>query len=131
MFDNELMFRDGSTELEATMAGTYLHLPKFNVPMSCRIVVPTLAETGDKITATLTYSDDGSNAAEVVTLPDIITYANVVTNKITDFFVPLFGREYVKLTLTITDADTGSDFNAGAVQAGVVPGARYNKIAGK
>ena len=56
--------------------------------MSCRIIVPTLAETGDKIVATVTYSDDGSTAAEVVTLPDI-TYANVVTNKITEYCATL------------------------------------------
>jgi len=76
--------------------------------------------------ATVTYSDDGTNAKEVVTLPDI-TYANVLTNKITEYFVPLFGRAYVKLTLTITDADAGADFNAGAVMAGIVPAGRYNK----
>lgn len=129
MFDNELMFRDGSTDLTATMAGSFIELPPFQHPMSCRIIVPTLAETGDKIVATVTYSDDGSTAAEVVTLPDI-TYANVVTNKITEYFVPLFGRKYVKLTLTVTDADAGTDFDAGAVQAGIVPGARYTKRAG-
>lgn len=131
MQDNELLFRDGSSNLTATMSGSYVQLPPFVHPMSCRIIVPDLAETGDKITATLTYSDDGSTAGEVVTFPDIITYANVHTNKITEFFLPLFGRAYVKLTLTITDADSGSDFNAGAVLAGIVPGARYNKIAGK
>lgn len=130
MQDNELLFRDGSEDLTETMAGTYLALPPFVHPMSCRIIVPTLAETGDKIVATLTYSDDGTNAKEVVTLPDI-TYANVVTNKITEYFVPLFGRAYVKLTLTVTDADSGTDFNAGKVLAGIVPGGRYTKIAEK
>lgn len=128
MQDNELLFRDGSSNLTATMAGSYMALPPFQVPMHCRIIVPTMAETGDKIVATLTYSDDGTNAKEVVTLPDI-TYANVLTNKITEYSVPLFGRPYVKLTLTITDADAGADFNAGAVLAGIVPAARYNKRA--
>ena len=127
MFDNELLFRDGSADLTATMAGSYMELPAFTHPLSCRIIVPTMAETGDKIVATLTYSDDGTNAKEVVTLPDI-TYANVLTNKITEYFVPLFGRRYVKLTLTVTDSDSGSDFNAGKVKAGVVPGGRYNNL---
>lgn len=126
MQDNELLFRDGSTDMTATMAGSYLHLGPFVSPMTCRIVVPTFAETGDKIVATITYSDDGANAKEVTTLPDI-TYANVVTNKITEYFVPLFGREYVKLTLTATDSDSGGDFNAGKVMAGVVPSGRYNQ----
>jgi len=126
MQDAELLFRDGSTNLTATMAGSYIQLPPFVNPMSLRLVVPTMAETGDKIVATVTYSDDGTNAKEVVTLPDI-TYANVLTNKITEYFVPLFGRAYVKLTLTITDADAGADFNAGAVMAGIVPAGRYNK----
>lgn len=130
MQDAELLLRDGTTDLTATMAGSYVQLPPFVHPMFLRLIVPTMAETGDKIVATLTYSDDGVNAKEVVTLPDI-TYANVLTNKITEYSVPLFGRAYVKLTLTITDADTGSDFNAGKVLAGIVPAGRYNKIAYK
>lgn len=130
MQDNELLFRDGSTDLTETMAGSYIQLPPFVHPMALRLIVPTMAETGDKIVATLTYSDDGTNAKEVVTLPDI-TYANVLTNKITEYSVPLFGRAYAKLTLTITDADTGSDFNAGKVLAGIVPAGRHNKIAYK
>jgi len=125
MQDSELLFRDGSTDLTATMAGSYVALPPFTHPLTCRIIVPKMAETGDKIVATLTYSDDGTNAKEVVTLPDI-TYANV-TNKITEYFVPLFGRRYVKLTLTATDSDSGADFNAGAVIAGIVPAGRYNQ----
>ncbi len=124
MFDNEMLFRDGTTNLTATMAGSYMKIPQGLNPLECRIVVPDLAETGDKIVATLTYSDDGTNAKEVVTLPDI-TYANVHTSKITEYYIPLFGREYAKLTLTITDADTGADFNAGKVIAGVVPAGRY------
>jgi len=128
MQDNELLFRDGSADMTATMAGSYLHLGPFVEELACRIIVPTFAETGDKIVATLTFSDDGTNAKEVLTLPDI-TYANVVTNKITEYSVPLLGREYVKLTLTATDADSGSDFNAGKVLAAVVPVGRYNKLA--
>lgn len=126
MQDNELLFRDGSTDLTATMAGSYTKLPPFNEELTLRIIVPTMAETGDKIVATITYSDDGSTAKEVVTLPDI-TYANVYTNKITEYFTPLLGRQYVKVTLTITDADSGSDFNAGKVLVAVVPAGRYNK----
>lgn len=127
MFDNELMFRDGSANMTATMAGTYVALPPATQPLVMRIIVPSLAETGDKIVATLTYSDDGTNAKEVVTLPDI-TYANVTTNKITEYAVPVFStRAYLKLTLTATDADSGSDFNAGKVAAGLVPAGRYNK----
>ena len=128
MQDNELLIRDGSTDLTATMAGSYTKLPPFVNPLELRIVVPTLAETGDKIVVTVTYSDDGTNAKEVVTLPDI-TYANVLTNKITEYGLPLFGRQYVKVTLTVTDADSGSDFNAGKVLVAVVPAGRYNKRA--
>lgn len=128
MFDKELLFRDGSTDMTATMAGSFVKLPRGLAPLELRIVVPTLAETGDKIVATVTYSNNGTDAKEVVTLPDI-TYANVVSNKITEYGVPLFGRNYAKLTLTATDADTGGDFNAGKVVAGVVPAGRYNKVA--
>ena len=45
-----------------------------------------------------------------------------------DFFTPLLeGAAYVKVTATITDADSGSDFNAGKVMIGIVPAGRYNK----
>jgi hypothetical protein len=128
MFDNEMLFRDGSTHMTAAMSGTYMKIPQGQFPLEMRLIVPILAETGDKIVATVTYSDDGTNAKEVVTLPDI-TYANVVTNKITEYGVPLFGRLYAKLDLAITDADTGSDFDAGHVIAGVVPAGRYTKRA--
>lgn len=129
MQDNELLLRDGTTDLTATMAGAYLHLGPFVPPLELRIVVPTMAEAGDYITPTVTYSDDGTNAKEVVTMPNIL-YADVLTNKITEYFLPLFGREYVKLTLTVKDFDTGADFNAGLVMAGVVPAGRYNKNSG-
>ena len=128
MQDNELLIRDGSTNLTASMTGSYTKLPPFVNTLELRIVVPTMAETGDKIVATVTYSDDGTNAKEVVTLPDI-TYANVLTNKITEYGVPLFGRQYVKVALAVTDADSGSDFDAGKVLVAIVPAGRYNKRA--
>jgi hypothetical protein len=127
MQDAQFLFRDGSADLTASLAGSYVDMPPQTQPMELRIVVPTLAETGDKIVAKFTYSDDGTNAKEVVTLPDI-TYANVVTNKITEYGVPLLnGRAKVKVDLTITDADTGSDFNAGKVLVALVPAGRYTK----
>lgn len=128
MFDNESMFRSGSTDLTASMSGSYVKIPQGLGPLELRMIVPTLAGSGDKIVATVTYSDDGTNAKEVVTLPDI-TYANVVTNKITEYAVPLYGRLYAKLDLAATDADSGADFNAGKVAAGIVPAGRYNKRA--
>jgi hypothetical protein len=129
MQDAQLLLRDGSTNLTATLSGSYVLLPQPIVEAAFRIVVPDLAETGDKIVAKFTYSDDGTNAKEIVTLPDI-TYANVHTSKITEYYCPVLpGRNYVKVDLTITDADTGSDFNAGKVLVALVPGGRYNKRA--
>jgi hypothetical protein len=128
MQDSQLLLRDGSANMTATLTGSYTAVPEqANADLSLRVVVPTLAETGDKIAVAFTYSDDGTNAKEVVTLPDI-TYANVVTNKITEYQTPLLkGSRYVKVTATVTDADSGTDFNAGKVLIAIVPAGRYNK----
>ena len=126
MFDNEIMFRSGSTTLTADEAGTFVAYPKCPEPMELRVVVPSLVagQTADTIVVTVTLSEDGTNAAEVITMPTI-TYAQVVTNHITEFFfaVPMT-RPYIKVGFDITDA-SGSDFTAGKVQAGLVPAGRY------
>ncbi|MBI5942875.1 MAG: hypothetical protein HY864_00785 [Chloroflexi bacterium] len=125
MQDSQLLLRDGSADMTATLTGSYVLVPKAE-NLILRIVVPTFAETGDKIVFAFTYSDDGTNAKEVVTLPDV-TYAKVVTSKITEYFTPLLeGARYVKVTATVTDADAGADFNAGKVLIGIVPAGRYN-----
>ena len=127
MQDSQLLLRDGSTNMTATLTGSYTAIPDPINPMEIRIVVPTFAETGDKIAPVFYYSDDGTNSKEVVTLPDI-TYAKVVTSKITEYYTPLLpGSRYIKVVLTATDADTGSDFNAGKVMVGIVPAGRYAK----
>jgi len=127
MQDSQLTFRDGTADMTATLTGSYIQIPPSEADLSIRIVVPTLAETGDKLAVSFTYSDNGTDAKEIVTLPDI-TYAKVVTSKITEYFTPLLeaGR-YVKVTATATDADSGTDFNAGKVLIAVVPAGRYNK----
>lgn len=129
MFDKELLFRDGTTDLTATMTGGYIQIPRGQFPLEFRLIVPTMAETGDKVVATLTYSDDGVTAREVVNLPDQITFANVVTNRTTEYAIPLFMRNFVSLTLTITNAGGLLPFNAGKVLAGIVPAGRHNKVA--
>lgn len=132
MQDAQLLLRDGSTDMTATLTGSYVAIPpQINTHMKIRIIVPTFAETGDKLSVVFTYSDDGTNAKEVVTLPDI-TYANVVTNKITEYITPLLsGANYIKVVATATDADTGSDFNAGKVLIAIVPAGRHDVLAGK
>lgn len=122
--DAQLLVRSAATDLTAALVGAYIAIPPLNGDAQLAIMVPTFAETGDKIVPTLTYSDDGTNAKEIVTLPDI-TYANVVTAGRTEYFYPLLqNRAYLKVDLAITDADSGSDFNAGKVSVAIVPAGR-------
>ena len=124
MYDNELMFYNAI--LTADQAGAFVAYPKADHPLVLRTVVPSLAEANDTIDITVTLSDDGVNAKEVITLPQI-TYAGVVTNKITEYLntIPMT-RNYIKVAVNVTDADTGSDFTtASAFQCGLVPAGRY------
>jgi hypothetical protein len=126
-----MLFRDGTANLTADMATVY---KDFGAPtdgkLEVRIVVPTLAEASDTIVPTLHLSADGSGAGERTFVGDTITYAQVVTNKQTQFFmsIPKSPYQYVGLALDVTDADDGGDFNAGYVLAGVVPAGQYQDV---
>lgn len=122
-FDKEVMFRS-TGDLTADEAGSYVAVPEGG-NMRLRVVVPQMAETNDTIAVTISLSDDGTNASEVITMPTI-TKAQVDAGQ-TEFYSPIFTRRaYIKVALDITDADSGSDFNAGVVQIGLVPAGRYN-----
>jgi hypothetical protein len=130
MFDNEIMVRSGTTHLTADESGSYVAYPKCVEPMELRVVVPTMAEASDTIDITVTWSADGSNPKEIEHMTQI-TYANVVTSKLTEFFMPMtMHRAYFKVDIDITDADTGSDFDAGHVHIGLVPAGRHTVRAG-
>ena len=121
-FDKEVMFRS-TGNLTEDEAGTFIAIPPGG-DMELRIVVPQIAETNDTILVTITYSADGTNASGITTLPTI-TKAIVDAGK-HEFFWPIeTSRGYIKVGFDVTDADSGSDFNAGVVQAGLVPAGRY------
>jgi len=126
MFDNEIMFYD--KVVTADEAGAYVAYAEVGFPLELRVVVPSLAEAGDTIDITITLSDDGSTAKETITMPQI-TYAQVVTSKITEFFCPVpMHRGYIKVALNITDADTGGDFTTTSnLECGLVPAGRYDQ----
>jgi hypothetical protein len=124
MFDNEMMVRSGTTHLTADESGSYVAYPKSKFPLELCVIVPTIGQATDTIDITITLSEDGTNAAEVITMPQI-TGTNVLTNKITAFYCALpQTRPYFKVDFNITDA-SGSDFDAGHVHAGLVPAGRH------
>jgi hypothetical protein len=126
MFDKEMMFRDGLTDLTADEAGTYAAYPVAGVPMNLRVIVPQLAEANDTIVVTITLSEDGTNA-EMTCTCRTITKANVDLG-ITEYNYPVpMKYAKIKVGLDITDADSGGDFNAGKVRVGLVPAGRYDK----
>lgn len=129
MFDSQLMFRASSAgNLTADMAVVYLNTgaPQ-NGYTEVRIVVPSMAETGDTIVPTLHLSVDGSGNGEVRVTGETITKAAVDGGRHQYFMsIPKSPYKYVGLALDITDADTGGDFNAGVVQAGIVPAGEYD-----
>ena len=111
--------------------GTYFNLgAPIITPLVVRVVVPQLAETSDTIAVTINLSVDGSGAGDMTFVLPTITKANVDLG-ITEYFFTLPPTadtyQYVSADINITDADTGSDFNAGVVQIGIVPAGRYNK----
>jgi hypothetical protein len=94
-----------------------------------RIVVPSMAEANDTIVPTVHISVDGSGNGEVTIVGETITKAAVDGGK-HQFFIslPKSPYKYVGLALNITDADTGTDFDAGVVLAGLVPAGQYDDV---
>ena len=122
-FDNALMFRS-SGDLTADEAGSFVAVPEGG-DMRLRVVVPEMAETNDTIDITVSFSDDGTNAIETMTMEQI-TKAKVDAGK-TEYFLPIrTHRSYIKVGINVTDADAGGDFDAGVVLIGLVPAGRYN-----
>jgi hypothetical protein len=131
-FDSELMLRAASAgNLTADETGTYKNLgaPIIN-PLVVRIVVPAMAEANDTIVVTINLSVDGVGVGDITIVLPTITKANVDLG-VKEYFFTLPPTadtyQYVSADLNITDADVGGDFNAGAVQIGLVPAGRYNK----
>ena len=128
MQDNELVLRSPATDLTADMAVAYVNLgAPTDGKLVVRIVVPTMAEGNDTIVPTVHLSGDGSGNGERQIVGETISYTTVVTNGQTQYFIsiPKSPYKYVGLALNITDADTGSDFDAGAVGAWIVPAGQY------
>ena len=63
MQDAQLLLRDGSADMTATLSGSYVALPPAANGLILRIVVPTFSETGDKLVVVFTYSDEDGTAA--------------------------------------------------------------------
>ena len=121
-FDSAIMFRS-TGDLTADEAGSYVAVPEGG-NMRMRVVVPEMAEASDTIDITISFSDDGTNAIETMTMEQI-TKAKVDAGE-TEYFSTVFTtRSYIKVGINITDADAGGDFDAGVVQIGLVPAGRY------
>jgi len=130
MFDSELLFRDGTTDLTADMATVYLDL---GAPTTGRevvkIVVPEMAAANDTIVPTVHLSVDGSGAGERQIVGESFSYADWLDGKQQIFIsLPKSPYQYVGLELDITNASTGDAFNAGHVLAGIVPAGEYDDV---
>ena len=126
-FDSSLMLRAAAAgNLTADETGSYFNLgapPKD--PLVVRVVVPAMAETNDTLIVKINLSANGSSAAVTISMPTI-TKANVDAGlKEFYFTLPPSRYQYVSADMDITDADAGSDFNAGAVQVGITPSGRH------
>jgi hypothetical protein len=122
-YDKELMFRT-TGDLTADEAGTFVAVPEGG-NMTLRVVVPEMAEANDTIVVKIHLSDDGTNTDETITMKTI-TKAGVDAGKHEYFSKVFTPRAYIKVEFDITDADAGTDFDAGVVLAGLVPAGRYN-----
>ena len=128
MQDNELIIRSAATDLTADMAVAYKDLGSpSRGNLKVRIVVPEMAETDDTIVPTLHLSIDGSGAGEIQVVGETITKAGVDGGRFQYFIdIPACEYDYVGVALDITDADTGTDFDAGGVEVAIVPATQYD-----
>ena len=128
MNDNELVFRSGATDLTEDMAVVYLNLGAPTTGKEVvRIIVPEMAETSDTIIPTVHLSADGSGNGERQIVGETITKAGVDGGRYQYFIsIPKSPYKYVGLALNIVDADTGGDFDAGAVKAYLTNSGQYD-----
>ena len=121
--DTNLELRDGSTDLTADETLTTVQVGPMNKPLWLHILVPSIAETSDTIDVELEFCDSSATTTEVY---------NMNMKQITaagHFAVPFIMAptlEYLQVKLNITDADSGADFNAGAVKVWIDNANRYN-----
>jgi hypothetical protein len=128
MQDAELVFRDGSTDLEADMSVVYLDLGAPTTGKEVvRVIVPEMAETDDLINPIIHLSVDGSGDGERQLVCEPITKAGVDGGRTQYFYsLPRSPYQYVGLELDVVDDDSGSDFSAGAVEAYLGISGQYN-----
>jgi len=121
--DTNFELRDGSTDLTADETLTSVQVGPMLRPLWLHILVPEIAEANDTIDVELEFCDSAASTTEVY---------NMNMKQITaagHFSVPFFMAptlEYLQVKLNITDADSGSDFDAGAVKVWIDNANRYD-----
>jgi hypothetical protein len=119
MRDNELMLRettDGNLTADETL--TAVDIGPMGAPLELYVNVPAIAETDDTIDVTLNFQNSHGVTQESKTMKQI-TAAGLYHTQV---FTPW---DKLEVVLDVTDADTGSDFNAGTVEVWLAPCGRY------
>lgn len=120
--DANLILRSGAANLTADETLTSVQVGPMVRLMWLNVLVPSIAETNDKIDVQLEFCDAAASTTEVY---------NMNMKQISaagHYQIPFFTlEEYLQVKLDVTDADSGTDFNAGKVKVWLANAGRYDK----
>ena len=113
--DSNMYFRKAAVgAMSASFTSTWYRTGPQTVPLMCDILIPSIV-SGDSIIAKLEFSHTDGGTVESTTWLKSLTAAG-------RYVLPFFSQwEFVKLTLTATNAATATALAFGAVEAKIVP----------
>lgn len=123
--DANLVLRTGSADLTADETLTSVRIGPMLRPMVLCVMTEDASEASDTLDVELEFCDEDASTTEVYNMnaPQMdVSAAGAIVR--VPFITPL---EYLQVKLNVTDADSGSDFNAGGVKVWIEPAARYTK----
>lgn len=121
--DTNLVLRDGSTDLTADETLTSVKIGPMTQPMTLCVLCPGESEASDTLDVEMEFCDAAASTTEVYNMNMKQIDANAA-NQIRR--VPFITHlAYLQVKLNVTDADAGSDFNAGGVKVWIEPAGRY------
>lgn len=123
--DANLVLRDGTSDLTEDETLTSIEIgPVMNKPMFLHVLVPGGSEASDTLDVELEFCAASASTTQVynMNMPQIDANATNQHYAI-PFVTPL---EYLQVKLSVTDADAGTDFDAGGVKVWLDLANRYD-----
>jgi hypothetical protein len=105
--------------LTATEFLAAVRLTPMRHPLDLHVLVPAASEVNDKLDVSIIFRNSSAVTIETVSAPQYS--ADVVGKIVLPFFCDLPNLYDFVITLTCTDADAGTDFDCGLVEAWISP----------